>query len=195
MRRRRKRRKGKFVTKRGLPFQLMKYVEQKFIRLSIQDLALNVPATSAELIHLTEIRTGTQQFERVGHMIQVTGVYGKVTFSALSSTKIRFLRLIVYTPRIVDNTLPPVIRTVDLPDPDQFIVWFDKLVPCPFPAAATPGGVMTVKTKFKPYIKVLYDGITGATITKNSIRLALIGSENVAVNLSLELRLYYKDLG
>ncbi len=193
-RRRNRGRKTKFVTKRGLPFQLMKYQEQKFISLLIDDRDLLVPATTGELIQLNEIRTGTQQFERVGNMVQVTGVYGKITFSATSSTKMRFLRVILYSPRIVDDLGSPVIRAVDLADPDRHVIWFDKLVSCPFPAAATPGGVMTVKKKFSPYIKCLYDDIVGSSITKNSIRIAFVASENVAVNISCNIRLYFKDL-
>lgn len=193
-RRRRNGRKSKFVTKRSLPFQLMKYVEQKFVVLAIADLPLAVPATTANLIHLTAINQGNDQFTRDGNMIQVTGIYAKITFTAVSSAKIRFFRMIIYSPRVTNDINSPVSRVVGLPDPDEFVIWVDKLVPCPLPAAATPGGVMMVKKKFKPYMKVLYDDATGGSIKKNSIRLALIGSEDVAVNINLELRLYFKDL-
>lgn len=192
--RRRNGRKSKFVTKRSLPFQMMKYVEQKFIVLAIADLLLPVPATTANLIHLTAITQGNDQFSRDGNMIQVTGIYAKVTFTAVSSAKIRFFRLIIYSPRIANDINSPVSRVVGLPDPDEFVIWVDKLVPCPLPAAATPGGVMMVKKKFKPYMKVLYDDATGGSVKKSAIRIALIGSENEAVNVSLELRLYFKDL-
>ena len=71
--RRRKGRKTKFVTKRGFPFQLMKYAEQKFSTIAVFNAVLTRPSDSTNRKHLTNIRQGTNQGERVGNMIQTTG--------------------------------------------------------------------------------------------------------------------------
>lgn len=193
-RRRRMKRKTKFVTKRGLPFQLMKYVETKYDVEAQNNLLLENPSVSANRSHLTNIRQGIGEVERIGNMVQITGVHVNIIFEAVNPNSMRFLRVVLYTPRsaVVDGD--PVINMVDHPDTRDFIIWFDRTVSCPLPAAATPGGTMTVKKKFKPYMKTQYTGSLGSDISDKPLYLLLLPSANLAVEASYNVRTFFKDL-
>jgi len=93
-RRRRRGRKSKFVTKRGLPFQLMKYAETKFNDLGVVDVAVPSTAVIGGLFQsLTLTETGVGQKQRIGNMIQVTGISGLELHSLVLETKKILLHL------------------------------------------------------------------------------------------------------
>ncbi len=106
--RRKRGRKSKFVTKRGLPFQLMKYAETKYITFGNTDLTLPNPASLfINNIQLANIREGSGLNERIGQQIQLTGIHIKIIYQAVNANDVRFLRVGVWTPRIVDDTADP----------------------------------------------------------------------------------------
>ena len=127
-------------------------------------------------------------------MIQTTGIHAKITFEAVNANSMRFLRVVLYTPRSGLVDAAPVGNMNDHADPDLYIIWFDKTVTCPVAAAATPGGVMTVKKKFKPYLKTLYDADQGVDVSDHPVWMLLLPSADQAVQASWESRLYFKDL-
>ncbi len=98
--RRRRGRKSKFVTKRGLPFQLMKFAETKYFTDSIFGLSLPTPADSSSNRLINLIRIGTFENERIGQKIQVSGYYIRMTFEAVNTNSMRFMR-VVCTPLVL----------------------------------------------------------------------------------------------
>ncbi len=192
---RRKGRKSKFVTKRGLPFQLMKYAETKYLTFSDTDVVLANPASLfVNNINITNIREGTGLNERVGQMIQVTGFHIKIIFKAVNANDLRFLRVGVWLPRIPDDTTAPFTNMVIQNQFEEETMWFDKVVPCPTAGAGTPGGVMTIKKKFKPYLKVMFADDLGESQTKGTLRLIMLPKANASVEASWSVRTYFKDL-
>ncbi len=189
--------KTKYVTKRGLPFQLMKYAETKYSTATSGapgvDLLLPSPATITNLITLTDIRQGDNFNERDGMMIQITGVYIRIIYEAALTGAAQYLRAILYSPRISSSFLAPASDMVNIIDPEQFIVWSDKTVLCP----QNPGnghGVLTIRKKFKPYMKALYDTDIGGSQTKGTLRLLLLGKINNGTSVQFNARVYFKDL-
>ncbi len=188
-------RKSKFVTKRGLPFQMMKYVETKNTVVELIDsLADNPSVLSVNNISLVNIREGAGQFERIGSMIQVTGIHVKIIFKGVNNNDLRFLRVGLWTPRIPDATNQPFTNMVDQPDTDTHIMWFDKVAIAPLAEASTPGGVMTIKKKFKPYLKTIYQTNLGDSVTKGMLRLILLPKADLSVTFSYSVKTYFKDL-
>ncbi len=83
---------------------------------------------------------------------------------------------------------------VTAPNYEDYVIWHDKTYTAPFSAAATPGGVVVIKKKFKPYMTSLYTTDQGDSLTKGSLRIIMIGSADVAVKVSMSARLYFKDV-
>ncbi len=193
--RRRRKRKSKFVTKRGLPFQLMKYAESKFLTFSLADFLLTSPATSGlNLRSLVNIREGPGINERIGRQIQLTGIYVKIIYNAVNDNNTRWMRVTLSQPRLPDVIEQPTVGMVDSPSFNETIMWFDKTVLCPTIGAATPGGVMVLKKKFKPYIKVRYENNLGADIFQSQLFLTLLPKDTLSVIVSMEAKVYFKDL-
>ena len=106
--RRRKGRKSKFVTKRGFPFQLMKYAESKQIEFTLTDNLLPNPSMiGLGFRSMVNIREGTDLLERVGREIQITGIYIKMIYQAENDNSVRWLRATLFSPRDMSNTDEP----------------------------------------------------------------------------------------
>ncbi len=188
-------RKSKFVTKRGLPFQMMKYVETKNRLLSALNRNADNPSISGlNNLSLVDIREGSADNERIGSLIQVTGIHVKIIFQGVNSNDLRYLRVGLWSPRIPDATTQPFDNMVDQPDTDTDIMWFDKVMVAPLAAASTPGGVITIKKKFKPYLKTIYQTDLGDSVTKGMLRLILLPKADASVDFSFSAKTYFKDL-
>jgi len=188
-------RKSKFVTKRGLPFQMMKYVETKNTVIELlNSLADNPPVLGVNNVSLVNIREGAGQFERIGSMIQVTGIHVKIIFEGVNSNALRFLRVGLWSPRDAQTTIGPWDNMVDQADTDVHIMWFDKVAIAPLAEASTPGGVITIKKKFKPYLKTIYSTNLGDSVTKGMLRLILLPKADLSCTFSYSAKTYYKDL-
>ncbi len=193
-RRRRNGRRSKFVTKRGLPFQLMKYAETKYNDHTIfdQNLLTAVVGTN-QLQSLVTIGGGTSVNSRIGHQIQVSGFYGRLIIDAALTGASQFVRVCVCSPRVTDNATAPIGNMVGPIDPDDWIIWYDKTHMCPF----TPGGgkgVITFKKKFKPYMKTLYDTSFSTTVTQGNLVFCILPKTDMGVNASWSIRTYFKDV-
>ena len=166
MRRRRRGRKSKFVTKRGLPFQMMKYQETKFKdKVVIGQILTTLPALPNQLAHLTDISAGDEQDARDGNMIQLTGIYVRIIHEANLTSAGQFIRVCLSSNRNATDFSTPILDATTPPDPDNFKVWYDKT----FFTTFLPGGgkgVIEIRKKFKPYMKVIWD--SGVSFARSS---------------------------
>ena len=136
---RRMRRKSKFVTKRGLPFQLMKYADIKYNDELGDDVVLSNVASGAQITSLVDIGGGTSVNTRTGNTLQVSGFYARMIYEAASSSRAQFIRVMVYMPRFPNNATPPIDNVVNPPDHEEFIIWYDKTLLCPQNPGGGPG--------------------------------------------------------
>ncbi len=188
-------RKSKFVTKRGLPFQLMKYAETKYHTIGSSNITLTVPPSGDSVNPLYVIRRGSAEIERTGNEISISGVYIRIIAESALVGSAQYLRAVLYTPRTPQSMLPvvPDSGMTTFIDPDLFVVWFDKTMLVTF----TPGGgagVMVIRKKFKPYMKAIYDQDLGTLIQRGPLLLGLFGKNNLGTNVTFTGRLYFKDL-
>jgi len=171
----------------------MKFAETKYITTADAGLALPFPASGSSVIPLVDIRQGTDIDERVGNEVQVSGVYIRIIYEAALTGTTQWMRALLYSPRVPGSVLPVVSNMVDQPDPDEFIIWFDRTALCTF----TPGGgsgVMTIRKKFKPYMKTIFDTSLGPTQQKGQLILGLFGQNDLGTVLSYSARVYFKDV-
>jgi len=192
-RRRRRGRKTKFVTKRGLPFQMMKYVETKFKTISVFNQVLSDTASLNQFFSLSSIDGGSDQEQRVGNMAQCSGFFIRLVYEAQLTGQMQYIRVIVYTPRFTGQAVPAIDDMITPADPDLHKVWVDKVAPCPF-VPGGGGGVMTLKKKFKPYMKMIWGTDDGEDIEQGQILVNIIGKNNLGTTASWMTRLYFKDM-
>lgn len=193
--RRRNGRKSKFVTKRGFPFQLMKYAEGKRNTVGFAGFAIpDPPLFSTNVVNLVDnIASGPDNGDRVGNTIQVSGVYVSYTCEAILTSSAQFCRVIMWTPRIADSTELPATNMVNIPDPDRFIIWHDKVHYAPFTAGGGTG-VGKIRKKFSPFMKVMYNNDLADSVTKNNLHILVLSKNNLGIEISMSARLYYKDV-
>ncbi len=194
-RRRRRGRKTKFVTKRGLPFQLMKYVETNFRTFGTgSEFAVKSAGNPGELfIAITDIPVGTERFERIGNMVQARGFFMRIIFESALAGAGQYIRIAMTSPRDIGDTIPPIADMVTQINPDTHKVWYDKTHFAAFQSGGSKG-VVEVKKRFRPYMKLMWDGPSGDDITKGRIDLTIISKVNDGVNATFRGRLYFKDM-
>ncbi len=185
----RRKRKSKFITKRALPFLLMKNAEPKFHELDFTDLV--APGTPTNL-DLTFIAQGDSQNERIGQSIQATGVYFRAVLGVTANVDGPiYVRYILYTKRN-NATADLNVTGPSIPDFDQYIIWADKLMPCPWTNNIS-NSVTTIRKKFKPFMKVMYNGSGAGSVEKGNLHLMMTVNTD-EVNINYAVRLYYRDL-
>jgi len=173
----------------------MKYAETKYIVFAGSDVVLlNPPSVGVNNINCCDIREGSGLNERIGQQIQLTGIHIKIIFKGQNSNDLRWLRAMLYSPRIEDDTGSPVLDMVNTAQFEENIVWADKLAIAPLAEASTPGGVFTIKKKFKPYLKVMYENALGDSVTKGMLRLFMLPKDDLSVEVSWNVKVYFKDL-
>ncbi len=186
--------KSKFLTKRGLPFALMKFAESKRGTNNVNNLTLaDPPVFSTNTFLLHDLDAGTSAGQRIGETIQQSGYYIKLFCQSIDSNVTSWVRCIVYSPRDDQDTDLPTDDLRDIPDPNRFIVWSDKSVS----VAGQPGGgsgIITIKKKFKPYRLGRYSDSSGTNVTKGSLYMLLVTNNSTAVEVLGVARLYFKDV-
>jgi len=192
-RHRRRGRKTKFVTKRGLPFQLMKYAEAKF-----KDQAINVnilaPAIfSTNVVTISDVAQGNEQNARDGDHINISGVYARYRINTNDAASPQFVRIVMYTPRVVDTEDLPTTNVVGLIDPAKFKVWYDK-TSVPSFQQGSGVGILHIRKKWKPYMKAIYTTSAGDSITQGRLLVLFLSTNSSGVTLSADIRMYFKDL-
>ncbi len=195
MPRRMRRRKTKYVTKRSLPFQLMKYAETKERVLNFVNIVLPLPATlSSNVFELTEVSQGTGINERIGDELQTRSIYARFTAGlagpASSGTWCRF---ILYSPRLANaGTLPVTTTMQERIQKNQFVVWSDKWI---MVGGENNGlGLVTIKHKWKPYMKSIFNTTSGTSIRKNGVYMQIIPSVDMNVVINGFISFFFKDL-
>ena len=194
-RRRSKRRKSKFVTRRALPFLLMKTAESKRKTLSIID---NVIANSIDIeFDISVIAQGDAVDQRIGNEIQATGFVGNFTFSvdpSIPETRPAYARVILWMPRGDNQVVAPDATPTEFPDPERYIIWADRKVALPWTNSVT-GSMITIKKKFKPYMKITYDGSTSTSALKGKLQCNVTtDSSSGGALVTADLRLFFRDL-
>ncbi len=193
----RTKKKGKFITRRELPSLLMKQAETKFKGVSDDDKDFNSGSFIDEDFSI--MATGTDTSARIGNEIQVTGLWGRVSFSNSTdgsnpTNRAYFARVLVYTSRDNQAANPDVFPT-ELLDKESYVVWFDKVVPIPWQNSIS-NSLVTVRLKFKPYIKLRYDNSSNTSCLQNRLRLA-ISTDCISpalVKCSYGIRMYFRDI-
>lgn len=146
---------------------------------------------------ITDISQGTDQQQRIGNQIHVTGYYANFSIAASMTDDYNTVRLVFYSPKDPSNTLSAV-GYEDVIDLDQFNVYYDRLH-----AVSSNGGphvkTVTVRKKFnkgnKQGKKVQYSG-TGASTYAHGPLFFYCVSDSLAVSdptLSGRCILYFKD--
>ena len=140
------------------------------------------------------ITRGTGADDRIGNIIQVSGYYMRLTYQGVSQSDVQYFRVIIYTPKQdMLTTEVPGSDMVNIPDPRRFVIWADRTVLCPN-APGNGQGVMVLKKKFKPYLKVEYDSSLLTDITRGQILMQVLATTNDAVRISFDLRMYFRDV-
>lgn len=173
--------------------QIMALSETKFFD-QLYNLNVLAPATFASNVtELTDIVQGASQTLRIGNAINVSGMYGRMAIFSNDVAAAQFLRVIIYTPRIISSTVLPSASIQGMIDPDQFVVWYDKTFVPSFQQGSGLG-FFEIRKKWNPYMKVLYDNFGASTVSKNKILVELISAQSSGVSVTGTIRLYFKDL-
>lgn len=193
--RRRRKRKSKFVTRRALPFLLMKTAEAHRKTLSIID---NVIANSIDIeFDMSVISQGDGVAQRNGNEIQATGFVGKFTFSidpSIPETRPSYARVILWMPRGDNQVVAPDAAPTEFPDPERYIIWADRTVALPWTNSLT-GSMITIKKKFKPYMLITYDGSSDTSATKGKLQVNVTtDSSSGGALCTADLRLFFRDV-
>lgn len=195
-RRTRRRRKSKYVTRRALPFLLARKAEKKYEDKSFDDeLVASLPIEH----DMTTIPTGTGVNERVGNVIQVTGIFGKFLFSnSLDDTtptnKAYYGRVICWMPRGDLAAIQLDAEPGTNIDPDKYIIFFDKTVPIPW-GNGISNSMVTLKKSFKPYMNITYDNNNSTGVEKNKLQVSVFTNSLTAiVECKGNIRMYFRDL-
>ncbi len=192
----RRRRKTKYVTKRALPFLLMKNAETK--QRTHEDLSDPLSNILPVNLDFSTIVQGTGEEERIGQEIQISSIFFKCTFSnSLSQTtptdKAYYARVLLYSPRDPDES-PIDIVPMQFPDRQKYIIWADKVVPLPW-VNSISNSMITIKKKFKPYMKAVYTGTGSGSCVRGKLRLLICTDADTGLaEVSYMARQYYKDL-
>jgi len=193
-RRNRVRRKSKYVTKRGLPFQLMKHAEIKHLTAFASD--STITSSNPIQTELTAVGDGVLDTERIGQEIQVTGVFASFTFGVGTNdppSKAYYCRVVLWG-AYSDDVAPLSLAPTELPDRKLYYTWFDKVVAAPW-ANTLSNSHFTMRKRFKPYMKTKYDGTGTGSATKNKLYLSIF-TDNLfeEVQVSFTARMYFRDL-
>lgn len=194
---RKNKKKGKFITRREFPGLLMKQGEAKFK--GIVSTGVSINDVNFHDDDFTLIATGDSSSDRTGNEIQVTGMWGRVTFSnsidgTNGTNKAYYGRVLVYTAR--ENSAPnPDVSPTELLDKDQYIVWYDRVVPIPW-QNQIGNAMLTIRLKFNPYMKLRFDTGVGTTCIQNRLRFAIStdAANPKLVEVKYAIRLFYRDL-
>lgn len=173
----------------------MKFAENKFHDKTATNYLLPVPADYINNVFVaTDISRGTGSTSRIGNIVQVSGYYVRMTFESVLQTEAQYMRIIIYTPKQdMLSTELPATDMVAAVDPRRFIIWHDKTLLC----ANGPGGskgVMVLKKKFKPYLKLEWDSSNELDVTKGQLLILTLGRTNEAVRFNMDFRLHYRDV-
>lgn len=194
MPRRSRKRKSKYVTKRGLPYQLQKHAEKKFFEHEFASAVFsNPPSYSTSVFEMTQISQGTGNKARIGNEVQMTGLFYKFAIKS-KATNSSWFRIVMYTPRIIGDVSLPCTLIADQIDPDAHIVWSDKIVAL---ANIQGGGsgIIQYKKRFKPYLKVQWDGGSSLLdITRGQVLMLMIAEDVNVVEVNGYCRSYWTDI-
>ncbi len=192
--RRRNGRKSKYVTKRGLPFQLMKYAETKYNDEVTFNLVLSDTAgPGPQLESIVNIDQNTGKTGRIGEIIQVSGFYGRMVFESNFTAAAQYIRVCVVSPRTPTQVAAPITNMVEPIDPEIWKVWVDKTVLATF-APGGGQGVLTFKKKFKPYLKTVYSTNVGISLQQGQLTFCCLSKNLNGIAASWNIRTYFKDL-
>lgn len=189
--------KHSFVRKREVASVLMQSEKAKWTEHAQVLMPINDAANFA--IDFTDIPWGTDNGERIGNQILVTGVYGHITFGSILPPAANATvapingRIIIYTPRNPSVGLPFVYSTTVISN-DEYIVWHDQMLPYPYISPHGPH-YTTIKLKFKPYLKVEYNDGTDTSAVKNALTI-VFASDSIppsATTVTLGLQMFYRD--
>ncbi len=192
-RRRRSGRKSKFVTKRGLPFQLMKYQETKFESFFETAITLQTAIPATQVIDMSSIFQNVQANGRVGNQINVSGFYCTVIHEAALTGQMQWIRVVVVTPRITTFLGKPIVDMIAPIDPREWKVWYDRVHRSAGPSSGGNAQVFHIRKKFKPFMKVTYDNVSDLSVTENKLMFFITTQNNLGTIASYHCRLYFKD--
>lgn len=191
----RRRRKSKFVTRRALPFLLMKQAEAKRDNDSVSDEVLSV-STPIDF-DMSLINQGDAVNTRTGQEVQLTGFIGNFTFSidsTITETSPKYARIILWMPRGDSNVAPPNVSPTFFPDPESYIIWADRRIALPWTNSLSNSHV-TIKKRFKPYMLMVWNGSANNTCVKGKLQCQITtDSTSGAALATADLRVYFRDV-
>lgn len=190
MRRKRTPKGSTYVTKKELRKQLEGNKETKQAVLE-HNTTVGVAGLGINQI-VTSIVSGSEQYQRVGNEIEVTGFYGEFEFKLADTTN--HVRCILYTPKDISGPTMAFdgVDVNSVYDTDKYNVWFDKH--CVLNSTKN-NCVVKLKHKFKYPMKVRYKDQTGGSEVKNRLILYIISDSTASPHVPAigYWRLFYKD--
>lgn len=182
------------LTRRSLAGAVKRLSETKRKDVNLVPVVVATPPTFAlSVLPLNEIQAGDTVHNREGNQIQMSSFSITCTLVSNDVNNSQFGRVIVYTPRDPSSTEFPVNTVTQHVDPEQFIVWHDRLV---VPGFQNGGGLGKIKlrTKFKPYMKTLFSNIDADSITQGRLYIFWMSETDQGIKFSFGSRVNYKDL-
>jgi len=142
------------------------------------------------------ISRGTGATSRIGNIIQVSGYYSRWTYVSNTVSDTVFWRVIVYqNKKDTQSTDSPLTDMVNVPDPRKFIIWDDRTMMVPNAVNGNgKNGIMVLKKRFKPYLKVEYDSATNTDITRGGVFVEFLASQPDIVTVNADFRTYFRDV-
>lgn len=181
-----------FILKKDLAGLLLRSAEAKYVDFS-QSLDLTVAASKG--IDLSVIVQGTDQEQRIGNAIQVTGLLVKCLYrSDNGSTQASHIRVVLYESYIVGAAALDV-QPYEQIDPESFRVYMDVIKPVDWTATLTEQ-LLSFKKSWKPYKAMIWDDNLSTTVRKGQLRL-MVSTDHIAVgdiHGNLLARLFYRDV-
>lgn len=190
----RRTKKSKYLTKRGLPYALMKTVETKYQSQNEGGFLITVPPTfSNNSWQLYDINPGLLFNNRVGNEIQTRSFFCRIFAKSVDGATQVWCRALLYSPRDASATSVPINSLRDIPDHEKYIIWSDKSINC----AGQPGGgsgILVMKKRWRPYMKTLYSSSDNNSVQKGAVMLIVVSNVDQNCQIDIDMRLYYKDV-
>lgn len=152
-------------------------------------------ASSTALVHdqlLNAPVTGTTQQSRIGSKITVTGFHARLSFRARNAQGL--IRVVLYRPRVVSNTLSSSSVGVHSHlDKDEYVVYHDSLHPLSN-GNGPDWALLEFGQKFPSGLVTTFDDST-TNIQENPLYLFVTGWNTITPDeVSFDAMTYYKDM-
>lgn len=185
--------KKSFVTRKQVKSMINSHIETKLSLFPQSDVNISDIGSTIALLN---INGGTEQNNRTGNSIRLTGMYARLTMTLPAAIQNNYarVRVVVYQPKKASVPLAAInwFQAIDM---DAFNVYHDKIYHLDSNGA---GNSMTkeFKLKFKKGGRlVTYSNNNGSNIVQNDLRMYLVSDQDAFNPCVMDgyIRIFYKD--